>query len=159
MNWFTRKDISSNSVAFKSKRAEEDACCEHVQADPSCAVSLRREVDSFGPVSSYVCCADCEKLAEEAEENETHTCADCKCEFPLKEGMLWKWYDFYPQQGDEPIAVCNSCRVKEKHVQRVRKDRQDYEAEFPPQDNDDGDYTPSLGSYNLKDGPPPPDDR
>lgn len=75
-------------------------------------------------------CQECLDKNLESEENELHTCYDCKCEFKLKDGgTLWKDYDFYPAQGDEPTPVCKPCRTLPAHRDRVAKDRADYEAE------------------------------
>lgn len=130
MNWFVQKDISGNSRKFKEKISQEDSCCEHVEADPSVAVSDRTERDSFGIVSRYVCCAKCEEEAEERDEQVIHTCFDCGKKHAAKDGIAWKWYDFYAPQGDDPLHICNDCCAREKHINRVKRDREDYEAEM-----------------------------
>jgi len=56
-------------------------------------------------------------------------------EEPITRGFNWKWYDFYAAQGDEPLRICYACQKLAKHKTRVRRDREDYNAEFP---NDDG---------------------
>jgi hypothetical protein len=65
---------------------------------------------------------------------ETHTCADCCKSFQKKDGVLWRWYDFYPAQGDEAIPVCGACKTLTKHRERMRRDSEDYERE---QEEDD----------------------
>lgn len=135
MNWFVTDYIAGNSLAYKQERAEEDSCCEHVEKDPSCATHNHKEMDTWGPVSTWVCCEACHKEAEEREGAELVTCHDCGQEVESKDTISWKWYDFYAPQGDEPLVICNECRVKEKHRERVRKDREDYDREFPPEDD------------------------
>lgn len=136
MNWFTRSDISASSPEYKQARLEEDGGCEHVDADINLAVALRREMDSFGPVSSHVCCKACDEKAQEEEGNEPHECRDCHLTFPKKEGVLWKWYDFYAPQGDEPLFICNGCKTQPTHQNRLKKDQEDYEREQQYYDND-----------------------
>ncbi len=130
MNWFTRTGISSFTEEKKKQLASEDSCCGHVEADPNLAVVIRREMDSMGPVSSHCACAACETLMQQEEDNEQCTCRDCLGTFPRSQVVMWRWYDFYAAQGDEPICVCDSCRKLPKHQERVRKDREDYEYEF-----------------------------
>lgn len=133
MNWFTRSAIIGTTEA-KKKMIEEDGGCDHVVADPDLAVSVSREKDSFGTVGQYVCCAECLNKQAEAENEVKYCCTDCKSMVAKKDGLHWRWYDFYAPQGDEPIFVCNPCRVLPKHQNRVRQDREDYEAEFPQND-------------------------
>lgn len=141
MNWFTNKVIAGNSTKYKAEKASDDACCEHVEADPSVAFMQHMEQDSFGMVASYVCCEACNQEFEDYEDNIEHTCYDCKSKFKAKDGIAWKWYDFYAPQGDDPLYICNTCRTKPKHLERVRKDRADYEEEFGISNNsDDYDY-------------------
>lgn len=130
MNWFTREYHGKDSFEMKKKLVEQDGGCEHVEADPNLVAYVRYEKDSFGPVSSHAVCEACDKLADEEEGNEIHTCTDCKQDKPLKEGVLWKWYDFYAAQGDEPLFVCNCCKKEPKHLQRVAADRRAYDEEF-----------------------------
>ena len=136
MNWFTVDYIERKSVAYKQEHAADDSCCPHVEQDPSCAAYNRKEMDTFGPVATYVCCEACNAEAEEREGEELITCHDCGQEVKAKDALKWKWYDFYAPSGDEPLDICKACWVKEKHVERRRKDQADYDAEFPP-DNDD----------------------
>lgn len=130
MNWNTSSYIAGHSVERKKKLAEEDSCCEHVEADPSTAAYIYRENDSFGPVSSYVCCRACHETSEEEEGEEEVVCYDCKQTVKQKDTVSWKWYDFYAPQGDEPLIICNECRMKEKHLERRRKDQAAYEEEM-----------------------------
>lgn len=130
MNWNTTSYIAGRSPERIKKLIEQDDACEHVIADISLAYSVRAENDSFGTVGSCVCCKECDAKVDEEEDNEEHVCVDCLQTKPQKEGIQWKWYDFYPAQGDTPMFVCNCCRPKEKHQRRVANDRANYEAEF-----------------------------
>lgn len=130
MNWFTGRFISGCSTAHKKELAERDSCCEHVEADPSVAYYYGAENDSFGTVGSHVNCKDCYEKAQAAEDEELVTCADCGNVVKSGDTISWRWYDFYAPQGDEPLIICNSCRTKEKHIQRVRKDRADLDEEM-----------------------------
>lgn len=135
MNWFTTSDISGRSVEAKKELAEEDSCCEHVEQDPSVAVACMRENDSFGPVSTYVCCQACLDKAEEAEGEEEVVCDDCQKTVKKKNSYEWKWYDFYAAQGDEPLVICDDCRKAPKHQARIKKDREDCEEEMSRYDD------------------------
>lgn len=117
MNWFTNVPVSH--------RKDGDDECEHVMegAEP---VMIMRENDSFGPVGGMVVCQECWDKAKESEAEETHVCHDCGKEFPLKDGIAWRPYYFDVTQGDEPLHICNDCKVKPKHVERKRRDREDY---------------------------------
>ncbi len=108
---------------------EENDCCEHFTADASKLVVVSYENDSFGR-EGYGSCQECYDKSLAVVEEETHTCTDCKKSVPLKDGLMWKWYDFYAPQGDEPLFVCNECRKLEKHRERLAKDARDYEWEF-----------------------------
>lgn len=141
MNWFTRAIVSDKSAAHKQKLLDQDGGCEHVEKDINLAYALRAERDSFGPVSTWLCCKACEEAAEEAEGEVEEVCADCGKTHKAKDGIAWKWYDFYAAQGDEPLQICNECRKAEKHLERVRRDREDYEAEMGHYDAiDERDY-------------------
>lgn len=83
------------------------------------------EDDSFGPVCRMAYCDECSVVALEEADNELETCYDCGEEHPAKNVIHWKWYDFYAEQGDEPIRVCNGCSGKEMHLTRVRNDMED----------------------------------
>ncbi len=86
---------------------------------------VQGETDSFGWEPREICDV-CHQAMLQEEEEQKYTCRDCKKSFSLKEGLiLWKWYDFYAAQGDEPIPVCKDCRSGEKHTARCRKDRED----------------------------------
>lgn len=61
-------------------------------------------------------------------------CIDCRNEFFIPEdlgeedgGKLWEEWDFDPSDGSEPLPVCNSCLRQEKHLERIRRDREDME--------------------------------
>lgn len=137
MNWFTKEHIGNSSLEYKQKMVDQDGGCEHAEVDASVVAYVRYEKDSFGPVSSYACCEECDKKADEEEGNELHTCHDCNQDKPRKDGIEWKWYDFYAPQGDEPLFICNCCQKEPKHLQRVETDRRNYEEEFG-KDEDNG---------------------
>ncbi len=146
MNWFTKDYIANTSLEHKQKMVDQDGGCEHAEADASVVAYVRYEKDSFGPVSSYACCAECDKRADEEEDNEIHTCHDCKQDKPQKDGIHWKWYDFYAAQGDEPLFICNCCRKEPKHLKRVEDDRRAHDEEFgSDDDNNDRDDTEHGG--------------
>ena len=110
--------------------------CEHVQTGGK-AYRAIYETDCCGPVGVYACCKECSEKIDAREDEEEVTCHDCGQDFPRKDTVEWKPYDFYAPQGDEPLVICNSCRMAEKHLERRRKDKADREAEF---DEDDRDY-------------------
>ena len=103
---------------------------EHVQADPSTAYCTLGENDSFGPVDRYVVCRACAKSAREQEAAEQVRCRDCGGRHARRDGIAWRWYDFYAEQGDEPLQICNGCATQPKHQARVARDRAAYEAEM-----------------------------
>lgn len=134
----------SNQVGFRwtktfTKQVLEGAdYCEHCSIeDFSKAVGFHYERDSFGYVGAHIVCEPCHEAIEEAEGEEETTCHDCKQNFKVKDTIEWKWWDFYGPQGDEPYVVCKECRLKPTHIERVRKDREDYEAECDRNDDDD----------------------
>jgi nitrite reductase/ring-hydroxylating ferredoxin subunit len=129
MNWFTKTPAASLSAAAKQKLVDDNDSCEHVQNDPSKFFEVSYENDSFGR-EGYCMCEACAILAQEQVQEETYVCADCKTEFPLKSGILWKWYAFYAAQGDEALPVCNACRPLPSHRARVRQDQDDYDDEL-----------------------------
>lgn len=108
--------------------------CEHLEVGDT-ATLVFCEDDSFGPVGRMAYCKECAVIAQEEADNELEYCHDCGEEHPAKNVMHWKWYDFYAQQGDEPIQVCNGCASKEKHVKRVEKNIEDMNAEYGDDDD------------------------
>lgn len=140
MNWFTSLRIENKTEEQKKAFIEDDGACEHAQADLNLAQVLRREMDSFGVVSSFVCCNECDKKCEEHEGQQSEVCHDCSKTVLMKDAISWKWYDFYAPQGDEPLIICKECKGKEKHQERVKKDREDYESEMGYNDSQNDNF-------------------
>lgn len=134
MNWFTRTNVQGFPAARVQVLLEQDGGCEHVVQDIKLAYVMHRENDSFGPVSSYVCCQACDEAIKAREGEEEHVCHDCKKTVKSKDGSFWKWYDFYAAQGDVPLFICNCCIGLPTHKARVARDKADYEAEFGDDD-------------------------
>ena len=130
MNWFTREVVEQLPAASKQELADADTCCTHVEKNIELAYTMHSEKDSFGPVSTHVVCKECDKAIDEEEDNRECTCHDCNQTVKKKDGIEWKWYDFYAAQGDEPLFICNACRVLDKHKQRRARDQAAYDAEF-----------------------------
>lgn len=131
MNWFTNSYVSSrlSEDEIKKKVSELDGCCEHVQENNSLLHCIHAENDSFGS-ETYGLCKECHELNEKEEGEEEVVCYDCKGTFKKKDTIEWKWYDFYYKSGDKSLIVCNSCKDKEKHKQRVLVDNENYQREF-----------------------------
>lgn len=129
MNWFVTVNIGGQSTDVKKRQAEQDSSCGHVQKDPSLAVANLKEMDTFGPVGTHVVCAECYDQHLAAKGEETHVCKDCGQVHKASAGIAWRWYDFYAAQGDVALRICNPCRLLPKHQERVRRDREDYEAD------------------------------
>lgn len=111
-------------------------CCEHVTKDLSlvCEVMVTKTEESE---QLKALCKECtlemlKKLDKEEEEADTRTevCYDCHKEVRRAKITYWRWYDFCAAQGDEPIKICDNCLGKTKHVNRVLRDREDYEEEM-----------------------------
>lgn len=131
MNWFTKTVVNNETDAKKTgivAKVLEDYC-EHVTEDHSLLYGYVSENDSFGR-ESYGMCEACWQEAMRQEGEEEVVCKDCKQRFPRSEVVMWKWYDFYAPQGDEPIPVCHSCLGGPAHKARSARDREDYEWEF-----------------------------
>lgn len=124
--------------------------CEHVQTGGK-AYRAIYETDCCGPVGVYACCKECSEKIDAREDEEEVTCHDCGQDFPRKDTVEWKPYDFYAPQGDEPLVICNSCRMAEKHLERRRKDKADREAEFGADDYDDYDDVDDLEDVLAED--------
>lgn len=141
MNWFTKSAVVGVSVEKKAALATENDCCEHVEKDVSTMAHIRYENDPWGR-EGYCVCQECFDKSETKKGEEFHTCSDCKTDIPLKDGVMWKWYDFYAPQGDEPLFVCNECRKLENHQARVKRDTADcdYELGYDNQDDQIDEY-------------------
>lgn len=137
MNWFTKKIMADNDTAAKQKVVNEWGGCEHVEADPSKLFVVHYENDSFGR-EGYGVCEACDRKRTEDEGSQFYTCVDCKTSKPLKEMLVWTWYDFFAAQGDEPYHLCRPCFTADKHQNRMRKDREDRDWELGLRDEDDG---------------------
>ena len=129
MNWFTKNIVYSKSLQARKDLIEAWGGCEHCEEDPSKVYAVFYENDPWGR-EGHCLCESCYDKAIEEEGEEILTCHDCGAEHPKKEMRIWRWYDFYAAQGDEPIIVCPKCRVAEKHIQRVRKDEADMNDEL-----------------------------
>lgn len=104
-------------------------CCEHIVLKPP-VVYISKENDSFGVVAAFCVCETCyNKIVEETSTTEV-ICHDCKQIKMMKDTIEWKWFDFHPSQGDEPLRICNECALKEKHLKRVSRDRDDIESYY-----------------------------
>lgn len=143
MNWFTKSFVANVSLSKKQALAQENDCCEHVEKDNSQLAVVSYENDSFGR-EGYGKCQACFDKAEEQADEQLHTCNDCKSEVPLNKGVMWRWYDFYAAQGDEPLFVCDCCRPLDKHQARVKRDQADRDWE---QGLEEDDYGEVLQGY------------
>lgn len=124
MNWFSRE-------RFKSAANLNDVdLCEHLESDPQQPTLVIVENDSFGIVGKIGRCEHCVSGAEKAEALETDWCMDCKTDKPKSEINYWKPYDYYPQQGDVPYVICNTCYALDRHKGRMHQDQENYEAEM-----------------------------
>ncbi len=131
MNWPVKK--------FGKKVTDEMQHCSHLKVG-EIAYRVDGEYDSFGPLDLFACCKECAEEQDRLADEEPVTCEDCHGEFPRKETLEWKCYDFCPSQGDEPLHICDECRKKEKHHLRVAKDNRDRDAElkaFYPDEEED----------------------
>ena len=109
--------------------------CEHLSVGVK-AYRAVYENDCCGTVGVYACCKECSDALDKQEDEELVTCDDCGGEFQRKDTHEWKPYDFYAPQGDEPMIICKTCRTADKHLDRARTDRADYNAEFGYDDDD-----------------------
>lgn len=115
------------------KRWLKDDCserCEHVDSDPGTAYSVFTEDDSFGPVLRYIVCRPCYEKAKQEKNDEKHVCHDCGKSVRWAEGNTWKWYDFYAEQGDQPMFLCFACYDAPKHQDRMARDREEERKEL-----------------------------
>lgn len=136
MNWNTHSVVKGQNSSQLQKLLDEDGGCEHVEVDVNMAYAIRRERDSFGTVGSYLVCEACDDKADEEEGQEEHVCVDCKQTHLAKDGIAWRWYDFYEAQGDVPTRICNACKVLPKHKLRVANDQAEHDREFGQPDDD-----------------------
>lgn len=135
MNWIVRRVIKT----VTQEQFDEYEHCDHVKVGESAYYGC--EHDSFGPLDGYLCCETCRESQRKSEAEELVYCNDCGKEHPRANTVAWKWYDFYAPQGDEPIIVCDTCRLAARHQRRVAKDQADYNREFGHEvDTDDDDY-------------------
>lgn len=154
MNWNTHGVVKGQNSSQLQKLLDEDGGCEHVEADVNMAYAIRRERDSFGPVASYLVCEACDKKADEEEGQVEHVCADCKQTHLAKDGIAWRWYDFYEAQGDVPTHICNACKVLPKHKLRVANDQRDHDQEFGRDYDVDDDEVIETPVVNVPDAIP-----
>lgn len=129
MNWITNTYCSVLPAEKKERLVKEHGGCEHVEENPSLLFRISRENDSFGS-EAYCMCEACSNKADAEEDEEDVVCYDCQKTVKKKNSIEWRWYDFYAPSGDEPLIICDCCRKEEKHINRIRRDREDYEEEF-----------------------------
>lgn len=80
-----------------------------------------------------------ELLVRPGDAYEFLQCDQCAQSVPRYLTREWKWYDFYPAQGDEPMVLCNECNSSDEHRERRARDEADRRAEFGEADYDDED--------------------
>lgn len=140
MNWFTKEAISTNPGFSKIDKCNKlDNLCEHVKENNDLLYIVVSENDSWGKESTGLC-EKCYDENNKSEDEEEVICEDCKGEFKKKDTIEWCWYDFYAPQGDEPLIICNSCKSKETHIERVRQDTKDSNEEFGDDYDDEDDW-------------------
>lgn len=121
MNWIVKGKVAQGIPL--EQLFSDFSCCEHVEADPSLAVAWSKECDVFGPDDPHVVCQECYNQQQE----ELVYCDDCGNEVPVKDTIEWKWLEFDYHDGDEPICVCSRCQLAERHLARVKKDKEKQE--------------------------------
>lgn len=136
MNWFTKGHVAMKTPAEKAALVENWGGCEHVLADSATLAYVSYENDSFGR-EGWCMCESCNTVQDAAVGEEKESCNDCGQTYRHDELFRWTTYDHYPAQGDEPTMVCVSCRKLPKHLNRVARDKADYDAEFGSDDSDD----------------------
>lgn len=136
MNWFTKSYVAHFPHAVKKKEVEQWGGCEHVLTDPSLLFNISYENDSFGR-EGYCMCEACHRKAQHQVEEEETVCHDCTRLFKRRDLTAWTPYDFYPREGDQPIYLCVRCQTQPKHLERIKHDREDAQAEFNRDDCDD----------------------
>ncbi len=122
MNWHTRSMVAHYPHDLKKKEVQQWDGCEHVVADPSLLYSISYENDSFGR-EGYCQCEECYRAVVAARDEEQKSCDDCYRIFTRKELTSWMAYDHNPRDGDRPLYLCVSCLTKDKHLQRIKDDR------------------------------------
>lgn len=130
MNWFTKDIVSASSDEHKQALLNQDGGCEHVEKNVALGHAVHKEMDTFGPVSTFLCCKACHLKAKAEEGQIVLICQDCKNPVKRIGGILWRWYDFNAAQGDKAIFVCASCQGQHNHRVRVSRDAQAYVEEF-----------------------------
>lgn len=131
MNWFTQRNIKGLSLADKQKyfnSTDFGGSCDHCAADHALAHVVSYENDSFGR-ESYIMCARCYNEAVKYEQSREVVCHDCHRTVLRGDCISWRWYDFYAAQGDEPLIVCKTCSVGQKHKDRVANDERERRAD------------------------------
>lgn len=133
----------ANRTGYKSTTSFEEAIagadfCEHVTADTlHKAVGYFWERDSFGLVSASIVCQPCREESLKQIQEAPVCCIDCGMTVKKKDSIEWVPYDFYPNQGDVAITICNGCLGNSKHKARIRQDAEEYAAEFGHGDDDE----------------------
>ena len=128
MNWQSEKH---GPDALRWALADDRSdLCEHVEVNRTQAYAVLCEDDCSGLVVRYVVCVSCYAAHEQEEGSRIRRCCDCHKDVQQKEGGEWRWYDFYAAQGDEPMFLCDVCRRLPRHLERRRRDLEDYQEEM-----------------------------
>ena len=129
MNWFTREFVASLSLPKKKELLKEHDGCAHVVANPESMVVVNYENDTWGR-EGYCICRSCHEASEKERLDQPQSCWDCGQTFKLGELLIWKPYDFNPREGDRYLHICKECQSQPKHLNRVKRDREDMELEL-----------------------------
>lgn len=101
---------------------DEYDICDHL-VDANRAPHVIGENDTMGPVHRKALCQSCYDDFERGRGGDLEPCNDCNNLFPMRKLHTWKWYDFDPRQGDEPLLICGVCWNMDKHQQRIKDSR------------------------------------
>lgn len=116
-------------------RVMADSVCEHLKVGMTAYATY--EHDGLGAPAGYYRCTACRNKVLDRCATREHRCSDCGCVVLGRDITNWAPWDNDECIEDETIGLCPSCVTGEKHLARIKKDSDSYNAEFTRDDYDD----------------------
>ena len=126
MNWFTESYFGGVSLQRKETLLQEHGGCSHVEEDVQKLAYVMYENDAWGREGHCVC-EGCHEKSHKEKDDQEEVCYDCQGVFRSGDMKAWKPYDFNPRKGDRYLHICKDFQTKPKHLDRVKRDKEDME--------------------------------
>jgi len=103
-----------------------DSRCKHLKPGQTAHRFIIQQTEARSD-KHYLCLSCHESLVDELYHNKV-TCVDCGCTLTRADAIGWSGYDTNPHEPQ--IFLCNECVGGVIHLNRIERDRHDFNAQF-----------------------------